>query len=160
MADPITPVVLAGLGAVMATVGTVVTSVQQSNAAKANQSMANQQADIALQQSRIQQEQIQRRGALVLGQQTAGAGASGIDTGSGSLLDVQADTGTQIQYDSLKAKYNGDLQSWADRAQAAQFGQQADNALISGGISVGSSLLGGATKTYGAGVDSGLWPRF
>lgn len=160
MADPITPIVLAGLGAVMATAGTVVSTVQQSNTAKANQRMANQQAEIVQQQSRAQQEETKRRGALVLGQQQAAAGASGIDTGSGSLLDVQADTDQQIQYDVLKTKYNGNLQSWQYRTQAAQFGQSASNSLLAGGISAGGSLLSGASRVYDAGVSSGEWPRF
>lgn len=158
MAIPAAAIVgITALSAVLGTVGTVVTAVQQSNTAKANQQMANQQAQAAQEQSRVQQEQIKRRGLLALGQQKAAAAASGVDPGDGSVLDVEDDTTRQIQYDVLKTKYNGDMNAWAYRAQAGQFGAQASNAMISGGINTTSSLLNGATSTYKTGVNTGLW---
>lgn len=148
---------LAIASTIMAAAGTVVSAVQTANTAKANQRIANQQADLAQQQAAVEADKVRKRGLLVLGQQGAAAAASGIDPSSGSAADVADDTTFNVQMDALRTKYNGDLQAWSYRQQAAQFGSQASNAMVAGGIGLGSSLLTGGVKTYNAGLTTGAW---
>lgn len=135
---------------ILAAVGTAVSLVGTLASSNAQASSARQNADFAQQQSAVEQEQIRRQGQKTLGQQKAAAAASGVDIGNGSYQDVEADSQQQIQYDLLKSKWNGDVRAW-------QYRQQAGNASTAGFLSAGTTLIGGATKTYDTGVSTGAW---
>ncbi len=93
-------------------------------------------------------EQAQRnKTAQMLGRQTAVLAGQGTDF-SGSVLDILGDTAAAGEQDALTAKYNSAFEAWGHRNKAAE-ATAAANAPGPGGLSglsVGSSLIGGATK--------------
>ncbi len=93
-------------------------------------------------------EQAQRnKTAQMLGRQTAMLAGQGTDF-SGSELNVLGDTAAAGEQDALSLRYNSALEAWGYRNKAAE-ATAAANAPGPGGLSalsVGSSLIGGATK--------------
>ena len=148
----------ATVGTTMTVLGTLASAGSQYQAAKSGQAMAEQNAKLAeqqgmasLAQGRMEQEKVARRARQIQGSQRAAYGASGVDISSGSPLEIQADTEYQAAQDKALIRYNSELKKWGFdvesanyKRQAAQQGNMANSALVSGLLGAGSSILNGS----------------
>jgi len=154
----------------------------QSQAAKAQAEAAYQNAKIQNKQSEqmaekyaYEQRKLDNQRKLVLGQQTAAAGASGIASGVGSSLDIynatmdawQQDTGILLgnQRNDTYTNYVGEVnyrnQGNAYTAEASNYKSQAKAAKQAGNIAMFGTLLGAASQfagmKTGGGTSSKTW---
>lgn len=117
--------------------------------ARNNQTIANYQADLAVQNGAIAEQNQQLKTASLEGDQRAALAANGVDLGTGSATEVLATTQFMGQRDALTIRDNAARQAWAYKNQAAGYGSEAaaDNAsadAINPTTAGLSSLLSGA----------------
>jgi hypothetical protein len=77
------------------------------------------------------------------GRQIVQAAANGLDTGSGSLVNIQDTTSKQAQDDIGFTLSNGRMALATARASASSYRNQASGYMTSGYMNAGSSLMGG-----------------
>lgn len=97
----------------------------QANAADQNAKIAEKQAVSAAENGAQEEKQMRQRGEATIGAQKASFAASGLDTGSGSAMDVIADTSTQNNLDALTVRKNAANQVWGYQAEQTNFKNQA-----------------------------------
>ncbi len=133
----------------------------QSEVAKRNQELAEQQA--SAQRKSAYDNMIARRQetARLIGKQRAAMGASGAAVDVGSNLDLQEDTAYQGEIDAINehqkgmdAAYNAEIQAWNYGTQAEAYESQADSAGSNAWMGAAGSALGGIAK----GAD--VWGRY
>lgn len=148
----------ATVGTTIQAIGTLATAGAQYQSAQYGKAMAEQNAKLAeqqglasLRQGRLEQEQIARRARKIQGQQRAMYGASGVDIGSGSPLEIQADTEYMAAQDKALVRYNAELKKWGFdvesanyKSQASQYGNMGKSALVGGLLGAGSTILNGS----------------
>ena len=150
----------------------------QAQAAYQNAAIQNRKGEAIAEQYAQQQRQLDARRRLVLGQQAASAGASGIQGGLGSSLDMIGATDDAWHEDStnlLSNQRNATFDNYvqevnlrnqgnAHKAQEANFYEQAKQAKRSGRLAMFGTLLSGASsmaslggaKTAGTQTSAGL----
>ncbi len=152
-----------GVGTTIAAIGTLWQAGAQASAASASASIAEQNAKLAeqqgfaeLQRSRLERDRISRQARRVQGEQRAALGAAGLDPNTGSALELQADTEYQAAQDIALVRYQAELKKWGFDAEAVNYRNQAEqyrsmgsNALISGVLGAGSSILTGNSSLFG-----------
>jgi len=135
----------------------------QADAAYQNAKIQNKQSEQIAEKYAYEQRKLDNQRKLVLGQQTAAAGASGIAGGVGSSLDLynatmdawQQDTGILLgnQRNDTYTNYVGEVnyrnQGNAYTAQAANYQAQAKAAKQAGNIAMFGTLLGAASQFAG-----------
>ena len=148
--DPVTAMIVAGVGAAVSAVG----AIQQGKAAKAaadyNATVSEQNAQIARNDAAMQATQIERENALRLGAIRAAQGKSGGVANEGSVLDVLGDVAAQGELDRQYAIYQGEQRArgFTNTAQLDRVsGKQAQRA---GYLRAGSELLSGGSRAYGS----------
>lgn len=117
----------------------------ESNAAASryNAQIAQQNAQIAEQQGVAAAEQQDIAARRKIGSMVAGYGASGVDGGSGSAMDVLADSVRAATLDNLNVKYNYKLKAMGYNNQATLDQSNAKNSSTSGGLNaIGTGLKG------------------
>lgn len=141
----------------------------QAQQANAQADSANYQAQVARNNAAVQEwnarntekagivaeDQQRQKTALAIGAERAAMAAQGGDVNSGSPVDITSDTARAGTFDALTIRSNAMRQAWSFRvagasanAQAGLADASAANAMASLPLSIGRSLLGGA---------SGLW---
>lgn len=107
------PPVVAAAAAVVATVGTAVSGLQQASqmryrgrVAEQNARLASDQARDAQERGRLDDRDTQWKTAQLMGQQRAAMAANGLDLGFGSALQVQADSAMFGQEDVRRVREN------------------------------------------------------
>lgn len=83
-----------------------------------NAQVAEQNAVRAREAAAMDVISLKRSAAQIIGEQRAGYGASGVVTGTGSALDVLADSTYQAVLDQQKRLYQGELEAQDQRNQA------------------------------------------
>jgi hypothetical protein len=129
------------------------TAQYQSQVAKNNQTIADQNAAYARSVGQVEAQTQGMKTAALAGAATAGQGASGIDPTTGSPADVvqgirtvgRADTNNIIANAELRAR-GYQIEASNQGASADLFASQAKTAQSAGLFSAGSSLLGGASS--------------
>lgn len=81
----------------------------------------------------------------------AAAGASGVDTGTGSILDVLSDDAVEAELDALNIKAQGESRAVAHEAQATRYKMEAKNTRSSAFL----SAIGAGLSGYSAGSSIG-----
>jgi hypothetical protein len=99
--------------------GNIIQGQGQKLSADYNAQIGLQNATIAEQQSTSASEAQQRDASRKIGAATAAYGASGVQTDSGSPLDVLAESARNATLDNLTLKYNYALKAQGLRNQAA-----------------------------------------
>lgn len=129
-----------------------------SDAANYNKQLEQQNAAAAQQQAAQAQAQQQREMGLKLGSLAANTGASGVDSSTGSPLDVLSDSIQQGTLDNLNIKYNYQLKALGYSNSAGLDSSEANNATTSGYLNAAGSALGGASQVakYYAGQSGGV----
>ena len=123
----------------------------EASVAKNNQTIANYQGGLAVQNGQIMAENQQLKTAQTTGDQRAAMAANGIDLGTGSATDVLATTKFMGERDALQIQDNAARQAWAYRTQAQGYGAEAaaDTAIgdsISPSTAMATSLIGSASQ--------------
>ena len=125
----------------------------QAQVARNNQIIANQNSAYALQRGNVMVQQKQLQTAQAEGNVRAALGASGVDTNAGTSVRVQSDVAKLGAYDALSIRnaaareaYGYQTQGMSYGAQAGLESAQAEQALLSGYLNAGSSLIGGASN--------------
>lgn len=140
---------LAVAGTAMSAVSAITQGQSEASADKYNASIASQNAISVQQQAegaaQIQQEQAKR----TLGAATAAYGASGIVSGTGTPLDVLANSAGAAERDRQNIIYKGQLQAAGYEDQSSLDRSAATNALDSGYMKATGVLLSGGSKAYG-----------
>jgi hypothetical protein len=153
--------------------GTVMGAVGQANAGAASAAQANYQAQLArnnqqiaewnaqraLQQGQVGEQQQRFKTAQVIGSQRAALASQGGDINSGSPLDIAGDTARAGEFDAQTIRNNAAMQAYGFRVQAANAGAQSElyrqsaaNTMDALPFSIGSSLLGSASSLFNKGL--------
>ncbi|WP_174769528.1 virion core protein, T7 gp14 family [Blastochloris tepida] len=126
-------------------------SVQRENARLADMH-ARRVLEAGADEERKQRAATQR----LIGKQTAGMAANGLDITFGSPLDLIVDTATQGEIDAMTIRTNAyrnsdDVRNQAAsyRNKAALYDMEADNSRTSGMLSAAGTVLTGAGQAYG-----------
>lgn len=143
--EPLAIAALAGTG--LQAVGTIASAQAQSNAAKYNAQISEQNATIARQNAAEQEARQRRLAKKRLGALRAGVGASGV-TMEGSPLAVMQDTAQQLELDALTIRHQGDLKARGYKVNAELDRTQAKNVKKQGYLKAGSQLLSGGARAY------------
>jgi len=152
------------IGSIASTAMSVMGSIQQGKAAKAQ---ANYQAQVATNNAKIAEWQAQdseARGKIAeneqrakvrqfVGGQRAAIGGSGFEFGDDTSLSLLGDAAAMGEYDALVIRNNAAREAWGYRtqgsnftAQAGAYGAAGKNAMTSAYMTAGADLLGGASK--------------
>lgn len=126
---------------------------QQAAQARANSEALQQQAQNTAMKGAQQERQIRREGQATVGKQKTIYGASNIDIGGGSALDVITNTENESLADQLQQRRNTANEVWSQETEAMNqqtaaknYDTAASNAKKAGRIGAMTSLLGGATQ--------------
>ena len=158
---------MAAASLAMAAVGTATSAIGQAQQGTASAGMANYQAQVArnnqmvaewnaqraLQQGQVDEQNQRFKSAALLGSQRAALASQGGDVNSGSPLDIQADTARAGEYDAQTIGNNAALKAYGYRVQAANTGAEANlddykaaSTMAALPYGIGSSLLSGASS--------------
>lgn len=123
-----------------------------------NASVADLQAQDALDRGQADEAKFRKSIAGVIGQQRAGFAGQGVDVGSGSAVDVQADAAYLGELDAQTIRANAKREAWGFSVQAADYrssaavarkggaidAQAGRNAATAGNIAAIGTIAGGA----------------
>lgn len=148
--------------AVTSIAATLVGGYQQAQAAKAegayaaqvanqNAKIATQQADYERQLGNIEEEKQRRNVRLMLGSQRAALAANGIDTTSGTALDLQSETAQLGEEDALAIRANAARRAWGYEVDAMNQKANAAAAKARGKNQAIGSYLGAAAQSAALG---------
>src|SRR5579883_2162187 len=146
-----------GIGEIAAIAAAGVAAVG-SIAAKYNAEVEQQRAQEAEQQAEAQAAIDKQNTARKMGQAEAAYGASGVDPNSGSPLNVMSDLATQGELTRQLTLYQGKIGAIADLQQGALDKLQGQNALTSGIVGAGSTLLTAGARLATQSATSSLVP--
>lgn len=125
----------------------------QSQIARNNARLSQQQATQAAEQGEIARMNQGVKNAQDLGAIRSSLGASGAALASGSFTDVLGTNAAAMAVNRNISQYNSALEAWGYKAQAQNYAAQAGmyssagtNNMIGTGISGAGSLLGGANE--------------
>lgn len=136
----------------------------QSEMAARNAKIAEMNAGIQEETARENVRQNRRMANKILGENRAMLAEGG--GGGGSLLAVAGETAAELEKD-IQVSFGNDLidadrwrnQAVADRMEGRLLKTRGKNAARAGRWGAGSTILSGASRTYGAGYDMGLWGK-
>lgn len=130
----------------------------QYQAGKYNAAMASAQADMANQSARdaLSRGASDANAALQQANKTASSqrvamAAGGVDVGSGTALDVLADTASAGAFDAAIAKNNAAREAYGYQVQAAMSRAEAKQARRQGNMAAVSTIMTTGANMYGAG---------
>lgn len=147
------PVAL-GVASLLASVGGTVMQAQaqsqsaayNAQVARNNQTIANQNAGLALEQGQQAEEtQKIKTGEMISGIE-AGQAASGVNPNEGSPLNVRISAAETGDLDAETIRYNANLQAQNLQYQGSMYGSQAQLDQSQGQYGVAASILGGASS--------------
>lgn len=122
----------------------------QAAAADQNAKISAKQAEITAQNGAREEQQVRNRANAVIGAQKTAFGSSGVDSGSGSALDLLTDTRDQSESDALQTRKNSANQVWGYQVEQTNYKNQtnaarsaAKNSSTMGKIGAFTTLLNG-----------------
>lgn len=153
-------------GAILSVAGTVASGIAQNNAAKQQAEIQRQQAEYAAKQQEFnaqrarteaddiaqrasdEERALREKAAQVKGAQRAAAGASGIDAGSGSALNLLQESEMIESQDAANIRYN------SKKAQGGRIAEAQQSEWNAAAIRVGGENAARATTNAG---QAALW---
>lgn len=155
------PLILAGIAVVAAGVSIYETEKHvsyESAVARMNAKFADQAATTSSLAGTAQAEVTQAKAGQFEGSQKSQLAGSGVDVGSGSALDVLADTRIMSQEDVATVKSNAAQRAYGAEAAATGYNAAASQYSAQGSWDVAKTLIGAAGTAAGAGVKTyGEW---
>lgn len=142
---------------VISAAGAINQANSQASMSRYNAQIAQQNAGVAQAQGIAASEAQQRDAQRKIGAMVASYGASGVETDTGSPMDVLADSARQATLDKLTTQYNYALRARGYQTDSTLDSSAADNYETAGMWNATSSVLSGATAIagYKAGAKSG-----
>lgn len=159
-AASLSTVEMAGLAtAAVSAAGTYQQAQTQKAVASNNAKLAENKAQLDQQQGELNAQKVNEQASQLAGTQRATMAARGLDLGTGTPGNIISQTSFFGQQDAATARYNGQMNAWADRQQGAGFSAQADGfqdasnlSLLAGAGSVASKWYRwGGPSSYGQG---------
>lgn len=159
--DPMTAMligstVIGGVGQLQQASATAAASEYNARVSDMNAKLSDRAARDALERGKIEEQAQRQKTAQILGQQTAGMAANGLDLGFGSPLDLLVDTAVMGEIDALTIRSNTyreerDIrqQGLNYRGQAGMQRAEAKSARTAGWLSAAGTVLGGGADAYG-----------
>ena len=155
----IDPVTLGWVATAVSAGGSIMAGNAQAQANNAQAAMYDQQAKISDAQAisvndkqASDEKKLRQQGLALQATQRTAAAASGIDSNSGSALDILGDTSMGIANDAATLRYNADMDKWGYGAQATNYRNaagmsraEAKNAKLAGTIGALTTVLSGAS---------------
>jgi hypothetical protein len=143
---------MAGASIVTGVVGTVMqgeaaaqSADYMAQVARNNQLIAQQNANMALEQGTIKEEAQREQAGAQIGRIRSAYGAMGVEPNSGSALDVRSSAAETGELNAQTIRYNAGVQAWNDINQANSYGAQSQLYQSQEGWDVAGSILGGAS---------------
>jgi hypothetical protein len=153
MCEPTT--IMMGVGMALTAIGGLQAADAQKKQGQYQQKVAENNAltqrwaaDDAITRGVVAEDRQRERTRALIGQQRAAMAANGIDVGTGTALDLQADAANEGEFDAMTIRSNAMRQAWglqtqadntvADGAMAAFAGDQKATGTL---LSTGGSLL-------------------
>jgi hypothetical protein len=118
----------------------------QAQVARNNQTIANDNADLATFKGTQAVGISREKTAQMVGMDRAGSGANGVDVNSGSALRTQMDTARIGAMDAQTIQANAARSAWGYKVQAQDFGQEAVLDRAKGNQAAIASLIGGGAN--------------
>lgn len=122
----------------------------QANILNQNSRFAEMQAKESLRVGKEKEFESRLSGKRTIGAQRAALAAQGIELGSGSALDIQADTAAQSELDAITIRNNAFREAMGYRMRSRQLKSQARMARDMGSLAQSQSLLGGGLGAIGS----------
>lgn len=152
---------LAAVGTAFAVGSKIVGGLADFNASRYRAAVADRNAKFAeanavsaTQRSQVEQMEQDQVASVLMGEQQAVQGASGLSIGSRSFALTRKGTGDLARRDALRIRQQGDLEARNYRQEGADYSagaklerQGAIMGLIGTGFDVGATLVSGASKT-------------
>lgn len=110
---------------------------------KYNAAVAKQNARIAEADGAAEQAAIRREARAAMGSAIAQQGASGIQLGTGSALDILNESALNAELNAMSARRVATIRGQGLRAEAKMYRRSATQALIGGAIGAGSEIYSG-----------------
>lgn len=142
-------------GALLGGVGAAMQGEGNAQASQYNAQVAQRNAVIARDQGEAAAQAQQRAASRQMGSMLANYGASGVQTDSGSPLDVLADSARMAALDNLTIKYNAALRAQGFESESALENSRAKASRTSGILGAGTSFLRGYGMYAQMGSNSG-----
>ncbi len=132
------PLIMMGVSAAASAYSAYQGANAQNKQADYNSQVAQNNADISRQEGAYAQAQAARNAASkrqeteqLIGKQRAKQGASGVVVGSGTALDVVADTAAMGERDAMALLQQGDVEAWRAENKARSYDAQKSQSLSS-----------------------------
>ena len=133
------------IAAVVSALGTAVQASASYNAARANEEIADNNAEIAERKKRKDEEALRRKKRLEIARLRSGMSSSGADI-SGSLMDVLDQSYLNAEMDIAELRLKGDQEVIGHKNKKAVHAATAKSSLASGLLGVTSDVAGGVIK--------------
>lgn len=128
----------------------------QAQLAEFNANVADLQAEDALARGAEEESRFRTGVRTLIGSQRAAIGASGVDVGFGSAVDVQADAAFLGELDALTLRTNAGREAWGFQVQAADLRKRAEIARKEGVyLEAAGREAQGASRWQAAGTIAG-----
>jgi len=148
--------VLGAVGAVQAGQAAAASGRYTAQVQEMNATLADRRAKDAIERGQIAEQRKRQEVAAIVGKQTAGMAANGVDLTFGSPLDTLIDTATMGEIDALTIRTNANREAYDYKVQAVNSRSnatlsraQADAAETGGYLKAGATILGGGGQAYG-----------
>lgn len=140
---------IAGLaGALVSGTTSILSGMSQQEAAEYNAEMKRRAATDELNRAANEAGERRDKVRILKSQQVTGAAASGIETNSGSALQILTETAGMGEVDALRVVNNAQRRAYGLNAEAEQDIYQGRAAMRTGVMNAGASLLNGASNAY------------
>jgi hypothetical protein len=130
----------------VAAYGAVQQGQSQAEADRYNRQLQQQEAEVATQQAEAQVASDKQLATRQMGEIAASYGASGVDVGQGSPLEVLSDQAAEAQIKQNIATYRARVAATGDVNSANLYGLYADQARQAALARAGSTILTGASQ--------------
>ena len=156
MCDPIVGTALAAYGQYAQGQAQASQANAAATQAKQNEALAIQQANDVQQQKAQEQKMLQRQSNELRGKQVAAMAGAGVDSSTGSGLNILTDTAYNTQEDINQLEWNAAKKQWGYQQQAENYKAEAGAYKAAASNARTMGLIGAATTlaSYGQGADS------
>jgi len=160
LAIPIIGIGLSIVGTAIAAKGQLDMAEYQAGLNARNAAIMRENALAAVRRGESNAELLTLQGSQVIGKQRAAAGASGVDVGSESVLDVLSSTRFFNRLDVQTTRYNALMEGRGYGVQAMNYEGSAEMARLAGAYGAASTIIGGVGNIMSLGYGSNLFPKF
>lgn len=127
------------------------------NVANQNSKLAIEQANEVQRQKSEEQAMLQRQGREARGRQMAAMAGAGIDSSTGSGLDILTDTAYTTQQDVNQMEYNAAKKSWGYQQESENYKAEAGANKAAGRNAMTSAIIGAVGQIASSDAVSDKW---